>query len=374
MIVFLIFSGSHGRLYSHFLTGTSSDSGTSTLISVINNINTKYPAVMTHLNESTIAIYGADVTDEGAILMIYNVQYKLAQAVQKLKLYTKDAKLWKVEDKLLLAANRHLAIAPYHLAPQRIAAMLGSSLHFKNYDNDTDDIVVVQETTTTQWDKNRPCNGKSTTTDRLSSISQLPKISKQIVTYTTEGWSDTAMQETLIPCFIESGDVSSIYQCLDIFKNLPEKLLVDLLAFLLRSPDKAFAPLQNGITNDVSPSPKINSCSRNDFLDKVLSITYSSASLFPHLKTGLTLNEVLRLLEYLTDKLNEPTELLNSNPQPSDQQLYDWSYLLYNSHHQHFVASQDARVLEVFDRLNSVLEEHVNIIKISRNPLSFSLL
>ena len=35
-----------------------------------------------------------------------------------------------------------LAIAPYHLAPQKIATLLGSSLHFKNDDENTDNLVL----------------------------------------------------------------------------------------------------------------------------------------------------------------------------------------------------------------------------------------
>ncbi|XP_032685033.1 uncharacterized protein LOC116850634 isoform X2 [Odontomachus brunneus] len=366
---YLLTLWSHGRLYSHVLTGTSSDPGASTLISVITNINTKYPAVMTHLNETTIAVYGADITDEGAILMIYNVQHKLAQAVQKLKLYTNDAKLWKVEDKLLLAANRHLAIAPYRLAPQRMAATMSSSLCFENHDNDndTDDIMVIQEMTKSQWNKKQSHVSKSMSTDRSSSMPQLPKITKQNFTYKTEGWSDTTMQEILIPSFMESGDVTSIYWCLNRTKDLPEKLLVDLLAFLLRSPDKMFVPLQNGLANNVSTSSNSNSHSRNDCLDKVFSITYSSTSLLPHLRTGLTLDEVLRLLEYLMDKLTEQVDSLDGNPQLSEQQLYEWSNLLYDSHHQHYAISQDARVLEVFNRLNSVLDQHVQFLQDLQN-------
>lgn len=348
-----IISGSHGRLYSHFLTGTSSDPESSKLISVITNINTNYPVVMTHLNETTIAVYGADVTDEGAILMIYNVQFKLVQAAQKLKLYTKDAKLWKVEDKLLLAANRHLAVAPYHLAPQRIAAMLGSSLRFKNDENDADDIVVIQEATVAQWDK---CQKRA----KLSSIGRIPSnISKQIQTYLNEGWSDAVIQETLIPSLTESNDVMSIRWCLDTFKDLPEKLLVHLLAFALNRPDKIFVPVQNGTTDSVSKAN--NPYSRNSFLDKVFSISYSSASLLPHLKTGLTFDEVLKLLEYLMYKLNEEMDSLDDNLEPNDQQLYEWSCMLLDSHYQHYLLSQDAHVLELFNKLNSILEEHVSI-------------
>lgn len=327
------------------------------LVSVITNINTKYPVVMTHLNETTIAIYGVDVTDEGAVLMIYNVQFKSAQAVQKLKLYTDDAKLWKVEDKLLLAANRHLAVAPYHLAPQRIAAMLGSSLCFKNDNdgNDTDEIVVIQEATVAQWDKSR-----TKSCARSVPMGRIPlSISKKIRAYLNEGWSDAAIQETLIPLLMDSGDVASICWCLDTFKDLPEKLLVDLLAFTLKSSDKVFVPLQNGTTDGTLKAN--NPYSRDNFLDKVFSISYSSVSLLPYLKTGLTFDQVLKLLEYLMCKLNEETDSLDDNSQPSDQQLYEWSCVLLDSHYQHYLLSQDAHVLELFNRLDSTLEEHVSV-------------
>ncbi|EZA62469.1 hypothetical protein DMN91_003927 [Ooceraea biroi] len=353
---YLLTLWSHGRLYSHFLTGTSTDPESTRLISVITNINTRYPAVITHLNETTIAVYGADVTDEGAVLMIYNVQFKLVQAAQKLKLYTNDAKLWKVEDKLLLAANRHLAIAPYHLAPQRISAMLGSSLRFKNESNekDADDIMVIQDAMVAQWDKGRP--------RAKNSLSRIPSnIAKQIHVYLNEGWSDAAIQETLIPSLMESKDIASICWCLDTFKDLPEKLLVDLLAFALKSPDKVFVPVQNGTTDSISKAS--SPYSRNAFLAKVLSIGYSGVSLLPHLKTGLTFDEVLKLLEYLMDKLSEETDSLDDNPQPSDHQLYEWSCVLLDSHYQHYLLSQDAHVLELFNQLNSILEQHFQFLQ-----------
>lgn len=358
---YLLTLWSHGRLYSHFLMGTSADPESSKLISVIANINTKYPVVMTHLNETTIAIYGADVTDEGAVLMIYNVQFKLAQAAQKLKLYTIDAKLWKLEDKLLLAANRHLAVAPYHVAPQRISAMLGSSLNFRNESSgkDADDIMVIQDAMVAQWD--RPSGSRARV--KSSSIGRIPSsISKQVHVYLNEAWSDAAIQEALIPNLIESKDVASIRWCLDTFKGLPEKLLVELLAFALKSPDEVFVPVQNGTSDDLSKASS-GSYPRNDFLARVLSIEYSGVSLLPHLKTGLIFDEVLKLLEYLKHKLSEKTKSLDDNPQPSDHQLYEWSCALLDSHYQHYLLSQDVYVLKLFNQFNSILEEHLQFLQ-----------
>ncbi|KAK2586791.1 hypothetical protein KPH14_011816 [Odynerus spinipes] len=348
---------SHGRLYSHSLIDTT-DSEPSTLISVITNIDTKYPVVMTALNETMIAAYGADVSEEGAILMIYNVQFKLVQATQKLKLYTKEAKLWRVEDKLLLAANRHLAVAPYHLAPQRIAAMLGSSVRFKNnHENEEDEVVIVQDSIIAQWEETKQKLSKWLQNDIPQSIS------KQVLSYISEGLSDARIQEVLIPQLIESKDVVAINWCLNTFKDLPEKLLTDLLAFSLRSSDDVFIPLQNGMSNGTSD--RGNLCTRNNFLDKIFSISYSDVFLLSHLKRGLNFNEVLQLLSYLIQKL-DTQETINNNSdtlEPSDKQLYEWFSLLLDSHYQHYILSQDSQILNLLNKLNLILEGHFQLLK-----------
>ncbi|XP_076623794.1 nucleolar protein 11 [Colletes latitarsis] len=353
---------SHGRLYSHSLTETSSESSLHTLISIICNINTKHPVVMTPLNEATIAVYGADASEEGAVLMIYNVQFKLVQDAQKLKLYTKDAKLWKIEDKLLLAANKHLAIAPYHLAPQKIATLLGSSLHFKTSDeNEKDDeIIVVQESTVAQWENNSPPLVKQL-------VQQPPKkLSKQISSYVNEGLSDAAIQEILIPQLIESKDIEGIVWCLNTFKDLPEKLLIDLLIFSLRCNDATFLPSQNGTINDLSTVK--NFYSRNDFLDKIFSLTYSDVSLSSYLKSGLNFDEILRLLQYLIQKLDDQENIFSYIvQQPTDKQLYEWSSLLLESHYQHYVLSRDPEVSMLLNKLNCVLDDHLRVFKDMEN-------
>ncbi|XP_054009047.1 nucleolar protein 11 [Hylaeus anthracinus] len=353
---------SHGRLYSHSLTETNNESNLNTLIGIISNIDTKHPVVMTPLNEATIAVYGADASEEGAVLMIYNVQFKLVQDTQKLKLYTRDAKLWKIEDKLLLAANRHLAIAPYHLAPQRIATLLGSSLRFKAGDDaeEDDEIVVIQESTVAQWEKN------DSTFVKQSVESAPVKLSKQISSYVNEGLSDAAIQEILIPQLIETKDVEGIVWCLNTFKDLPEKLLIDLLIFSLRSSDSTFLPLQNGTVNNHFATKKFYS--RNEFLDKIFSLTYSDVSLSSYLKSGLNFDEILRLLQYLAQKLDNQEDFFNYiAQQPTDKQLYEWSSLLLESHYQHYVLSRDPEVLMLLNKLSSVLDDHLRLFKDMEN-------
>lgn len=310
---------------------------------------------MTALNETTIAVYGADISEEGAILMIYNLQFKLVQAIQKLKLYTKDAKLWKVEDKLLLAANRHLAVAPFHLAPQRIEAMLGSSSRSTgdNSKNEEDEIMVIQESTIANWTEAKP------ESKPRFSIGKIPKhVSKQINSHMNEGLSDAAIQRILIPQLIESKDVKTIIWCLDSFKDLPEKLLADLLIFCLRSPEKTFVPLQNGHSKEDLKNSSIYS--RKKFLDKIFSMNHTEMFLLSFLKICLKFDEVIKLMEYLIEKLKTQEVDEEFTEGPSEKQLYDWTSLLLDSHYQQLISSQDCAVLSHLNNLKSVLDDHVS--------------
>ena len=352
----ILFSGSHGRLYSYPLIGSCSTPVPGVLISVITALNTKHPIVMVALNESTIAAYGNDVNEEGAVLLIYNVQFKLVQAIQKLKLYTKDAKLWRIEDKLLLAANRHLAIAPYRLSSHRIEAMLGSSLRFKINDtaNEDSEVVVIQESTVAHWQD-------EVTSPSKISMRGVPKtISKQISALLNEGASDAAIYQTLIPQLIESKDIATISWCFDHFSDLPEKLLIDLLSFCLRTPDKTFIPLQNGHAKGKFESIQY---SRSGFLDRIFSSSFADDSLLPYLKSELNTNETLRLMKHLIEKFKGSEDVAEDNStEPNTRQIVAWANLLLDSQYQNCLLSQDSDVQDILEELKTILDRHVSIL------------
>ncbi|XP_011497898.1 PREDICTED: nucleolar protein 11 [Ceratosolen solmsi marchali] len=350
---YLLTLWSHGRLYNYPLINSSMDSIPGSLISVITSVNTKYPVVMVALNESTIAAYGADAYEEGAVLLIYNVQFKLVQAVQKLKLFTSDAKLWKIEDKLLLAANRHLAIAPYYLAEQRIEAMLGSTLHFKNQNfKEDNEIVVIQESTIADWG-----TSVSNKINHVSLSNLASDVATQVSNFLREGMSDAIIHRNLIPKLIENKDIASIIWCLDNLKDLPEDLLIQVLGFCLRSSCDSEVPTQNGFMEN----------SQKEFLNKILSICYTDVSLISHLRIGLNFDEILKLLNYLINKLNDESSVINNHTfefeYKLNSQLYEWTKLLIDSHYQHYLLSRDIQVLKLFDKLNEALEIHLQLIR-----------
>lgn len=332
-------------MYSYNLTESLAGNNVpGNLISALTSVDTKNPVVMTQLNETTIAVYAADVLEEGAVMLIYNIQFKLVQAVQKLKLYTKDAKLWRVDDKLLLAANRDLAVAPYKLAPHRLESILGSSLNFPS--DPKDDVVLLNESVIANWEE------ECEIPEPKSLLSLPDKWAKQFKTLISEGLSDAAIYELMMPQLIEAKDVNMIVWCLDNLKDLPEKFLIELLAFCVRLPDKDFTKMKNGESSLVT--------SKNDFLDKIFNAKYSDVSLLSHLKSGLNFQETLVLLNYVLEKLNEEDLSLDEEQLPTDQKLYDWATLLLDAHYQNYLLSPDEKVVQLLNDAKTVIDDHVS--------------
>ncbi|XP_014217338.1 nucleolar protein 11 [Copidosoma floridanum] len=349
---------SHGRLYSYPLIGSASESIPGSLVSVLEVVKTSYPVVMVALNESTIAGYGADSSEEGAVLFIYNVQFKLVQAVQKLKLYTAESKLWKIEDKLLLAANRHLAIAPYNLEPQRLKSMLGSTLNFKNNNLAEDDIVVVQESEVADWGKALPSEmAHKVPVHKLKS-----SLATQISASLREGTNDATIHNNIIPQLIESKDVSSILWCLENLKEVPVESLLQILTFSLKTDICASAP--NGCLENSKPS--VYETLQSDLLNKILEVQHTDISLVSYLKTGLNFDATLKLLSHLICKLDDEAtndDQLGSKQKLDNSQLYEWVKLLLDSHYQDYILSQDGEVLVMFEKLKIVLDDHFELLR-----------
>ena len=332
---------------------TASESFPGSLISVIKIINTKHPVATVALNESTIAMYGADPQEEGAVLLIYNIQFKLVQAVQKLKLYTSDAKLWNVENKLLLAANRHLAVAPYYLRSQRIESILGSSLHFKNVKSPEDnDIMEIRETKVADWGLSN-CNSNS----KIPIKTLKSNVANELDVLLHEGVSDALIQQNIIPKLIKNKDYQSIFWCLDNLNDLSEGLIVQLLKFCIEEHQM----ICKNINSDISNSHNFEI--PQDFSNKILKKHYTEISLISHIREGLNFSQVLELLTYLVDQVEEMF-ILNDNTFDSDCELsaciFRWIRLLMDSHYQEYLLSQDEKILKILEKLLNLLEEHVS--------------
>lgn len=137
--------GSNGKLVSFSATQNSEQ----THLAMITSPSCAHPVTMAFLGHHYVAMYGADQSQEGATLIIYNLQFKVTQSKQTFKLFTSGAKLWCINSDLLAAVGQNLAVVPFHLDTEQLAALIGS--HTYNFSEADPDVAIVEDLEVADW-------------------------------------------------------------------------------------------------------------------------------------------------------------------------------------------------------------------------------
>lgn len=260
-------------MYKYSLLGKSTGAIPGSLIGKLPEINAKNEVATVALRENVIAAYGAKNDENGAVLLVYELNLKLVQAEEKFEQFDCNAKLWKHEDKLLLAANnKYLYVIPYKLASQKIGSRLGC-LKFKSVESGA---LVVKKS---------------------------KKVPKQISQLQDQGISNTVIQRELIPQFININDTKSILWCFDNFHYISEDLLVLLLHYCLNLPNNIVETSLNGSTSENNSND-----AKNNVLQTILLSGFSRMPMIREIRSKLNLDEVINLLEILVSQYENKTD------------------------------------------------------------------
>ncbi|KAL3282718.1 hypothetical protein HHI36_005890 [Cryptolaemus montrouzieri] len=139
---------SDGKLFVKPLEDKTDNLGE--IYSVIESISGNHPVSIVSLDKDYIAMYGDNSNQEGALLIIYNMQFKVTQCRQPFKLLTIGAKLWSIQENLILPVGQNLAVVPFYLEKEQLSALVGS--HRMN-PNNTKDVLIVHNLKEVTWSK-----------------------------------------------------------------------------------------------------------------------------------------------------------------------------------------------------------------------------
>ncbi|KAJ8956482.1 hypothetical protein NQ314_006719 [Rhamnusium bicolor] len=316
------------------------------LFTVIESISTKHAVSMLSLDDNYIAMYGADCNEEGAVLIIYNTQFKVTQLRQPFKLFTNGAKLWSIENNLLLPVGQNLAVIPFYLETEQLAALVGSH---KFVPNGIDaDITVVQEYEIASWDSKF----------HLKDIHIPERFTYKINELFKQGLSESTVIGELLPDIFKEQDIKSLSLCLSYFSDIPEKYLSKILKYLVVLDSTIF---DNSIQNlsKLCP-PELQPIARTKLIDKILSKSFSEILLLPHLRSELVLNEVLLLINYICFLWSKDGhELPSMNTIKTEAKLIDWGYVLIDSNYQKLLLSKDESVRDVLIQFSRIIDENL---------------
>lgn len=331
------------------------DKGIGNFISVFKSLSISSPLTMLALSSNYVAIYGPDISEEGASLIIFNIQFKIMQSRQQFKLFSKGAEMFSIGNSILLAAGQGVAVVPFQLAAEQLASIVGSQ---KDVEGD-DDIKIVDEMKVVEWSKT---DNKVTEINKENQV-QIPQVvptnvAKIIKESVYEGLPETSIADLVFPMLMESNNIPALTWCLNYFKDIKESLIINLLHHALTSSSDNFEA--SNTTNGVSKN-YIQPVGRRKLVNKILQMPVSEAIILPHLRKKLAITETVQLLQYMEYLLNNPEDRLTffKSECDVDAMILKWSGLLIDSHYQEIMLSRDQTLLELLVSLRQVVKDEI---------------
>lgn len=342
--------GSDGNFFSYSLEHSDEILFPGEIFAVVQHISTKYSVYILSLDENYMAMFGANCNEEGAMLIIYNTQFKVTQSKQYFKLFTHGAKLWNCENNIFLPVGQNLAVIPFYLETEQLAALIGSHEAVQS-EMDTD-VAVVQEIEVASWDH----------TLKLKDL-HLPKhLRCKVNDLLKQGLSESVTINELLLLKSENVDVDYLASCIDNFYDISEKYLARLLKYLITLDRKVFCN-QSKHSSKLFPS-NLQPISRTELIDKILCKPFSEILLLPYLCSELNLQEVVLLLNYICFLWSDEGHLLPvKNLVKSHAKLIEWSFVLIDANFQKLLLSKDKSIQDILNQLNELVEHHLNSFK-----------
>lgn len=294
----------------------------------LSGISLTSPVAMAKLDHTHIAIYGADVSEEGAILLLFDLKFGMNVASRKLKFFCNPPHLYCLpsENVLLLCAVGNLVVVPFILQPSLLKTLIDSK--------QLTDFKAQPEIVT--WNKK-----SSITTDKQNPL----KFQNQELNATaTCLWESNACNsrffDELLPVLKEENDIEGIFLLLSSINDLPEKWLADLLNFFL---------------------DQHSSSDHFKLLQILLSIPYSDVVLLKNLREKLSTKATINLLQHLSEILQSSQWMQqesDNSRQPGITQIVDWISLILDAHHHELlIAGNDEHVKQLITSLEQLVTQ-----------------
>lgn len=372
-------------------------------VSMLTAINVDHPLSVLGVSRDCIAIYGANATQEGAALILYNTQFKVIESKQLFKVFFTNSRLWTVDTFIFLAAGQKLAVFSFRISKEQLSDMLGSqrSMNLTSF-VDTECINTDAELEEQlEFDSKASSHGNDTGTDtnghtdyemhelnldkkshayeqpddvigdlrslqqndiqidinldddlladmvelKLSASTNSQHFdSKTIHLLVAEleriGESEISISNMIIPMCIESNLPDDLVVCIRNYTNISEKMLAISIKYFI---GKIRTECAN---NEDSPTQYYSK------LNAVLSCSFQPELMLEQLRAYLNFEDVILLLNHIYAALTSDTKQLEERPQCGDTEddedilLVKWFTVIIDSHFHQFILSRDSHLIE----------------------------
>lgn len=301
---------------------------------------------MKSLSENYLAIYGPNSNEEGALLIIYNTQFKVTQTKQNFKMFTADAKMYCIDNNIFLPVGQNLAVVPFKLETEQLAALVGSHKIMEDVDSD---ISISHKIEIAQWK----------TEDKKSH--PLPdNLRNKVQDLILQGLPESIICEQMLPSLIENNDIKTLKLCLKNFYDIPEKCLAKVLKYILNVDKDVFHNIKGG---NKKASGNLQPLARVVLLEQLFEKSFSSVVLLPYIRIELDTEDLITLFSYFCDSCaSGGCRFQNSNNISTDAKFLEWMEVLFDSSYQKLMFSKDPRIIDLVGKMQDTIDQQTQVL------------
>ncbi|ODM93880.1 Nucleolar protein 11 [Orchesella cincta] len=333
---FVAYFGSDGCIRKKKLMAGSNEIDRIKLANLSKYISKANPVTMCPLaDNSSIAIYGSDPAEEGAVVIIYDIHYDLVVSKQSLKLYSVPPLMEKIGQSLVVPLGLHILVLGFRITKSLLSAVVGK--HQAKLDEE-----VFEERNpwnTTAWDPDTEIanisassntNKNATDGKELEAVKQAYPVIwetiQQVKVFENEGQPEAVICNHVIPAALEANNSSALDWILDTFSDIPEVHVVSMVVFSLK---------------EVKESNEVN-----ERLNKLLLRKFDKQLLTSSLR-HIPYEEVKKLLGYLNALIETNWELkIDYEDESSMKSWLKWCSALIDAHYTKFVLHSETDIIE----------------------------
>ncbi|KAK2727929.1 uncharacterized protein LOC136027704 [Artemia franciscana] len=293
----------------------------------LNRFSPKVPVSIAVLDKRHVLMYGADISDEGGLVVMWDTKFGIADASRKLKSVPETPSVYCLRDssQVLLPVGGNLIVLPYEVKASKLAAVFAKK---------SGDVSFANSYSSLTWG-----SGEDPTENGVKSY-EIGFNSKEIrqLYHTLEkaGTSSELLLEQVVPHLIKEEDITGIISLVDIHIKMPERFLVSLL-------DLAAGKLD---THE-------EELAASNLLDKLLLMPFQETVLIKPLRK-VKLRETVNIMEFILSVLKGDRESnLNS------ETAAIWLCILLDAHFTQLAICQDEKVKRILNEVNEFVDAEV---------------
>lgn len=286
---------------------------------------------LAELGQTHLIAFGSNLDQDGAILVVYNIELGVGSCKYPMKMYCENAKLYCFNQRIILEASNHIGVLPYVLEPKRnLSNLLGSH-----------EVILDDQTEIADW--GTPTQPLYPFDDRVQELIK-------------SGLTERSICGQLIPTLLEKGNIRNIIYTIQKYRDISESTLVSLLKYGIKS-------VQTNMNDYTNFEEFLISCNENsaqiefEFLNSILSLSFSDALIIPHMRNILGLDDTLFLMNYICYLVVDPDLEITVE---FESKLFDWCMLLIDAFYQQYLIMKDEKVSLVLENLLNIVNKFLN--------------